>query len=92
MEKRLKREGEAKPHQQCNGLESVYTIGRSCRVFWLFVFVFCLFFRAALSAYGGSQDRGLIRAVAVGLHHRHSKGSSKPHLRPTPQRMAMPDP
>ena len=44
-----------------------------------FVFVFCLF-RAAPEAYGGSQARGLIRAVAAGLHHSHSNGRSKPSL------------
>jgi len=33
---------------------------------------FCLFAfsRATAEAYGGSQDRGLIGAVAAGLHHR----------------------
>jgi len=41
-----------------------------------------LFFRAAPKAYGGSQARGLIGAVAAGLHHSHSNGGSepKPHL------------
>ena len=34
----------------------------------LFVFVFCLF-RAAPATYGGFQARGLIGAVAAGLHH-----------------------
>ena len=33
-----------------------------------FSFLFWLF-RAALTAYGGSQASGLIRAVAAGLHH-----------------------
>ena len=42
-------------------------------------------FRAALAAYGGSQARGLIRAVAAGLHHSHSNAGSKPNLPPTPQ-------
>ena len=32
-------------------------------------FLFLLFFRAAPSAYGGSQARGRIRATAAGLHH-----------------------
>ena len=31
-----------------------------------------LLFRAALTAYGGSQARGQIRAVAAGLCHSHS--------------------
>ena len=33
-----------------------------------FLSVFCIF-RAAPSAYGGSQPKGLIRAIAAGLHH-----------------------
>ena len=55
---------------------------------------FCLFIfsRAALMPYGGSQARGLIRAVAAGLHQSHSNTGSKPHLQPTPQLMATPDP
>ena len=36
--------------------------------FFVFVFVFGLF-RAALAAYGGSQARGQIGAVAADLHH-----------------------
>ena len=43
-------------------------------------------------AYGGSQSRGQIGAVAAGLRHSHSNGRSKPHLQPTPQLTAMPDP
>ena len=60
----------------------------------LHFFVFCLF-RAAPTAYGGSQARGLIGAVAARLHHSHSLHSimgSEPRLQPTPQLMAMPDP
>ena len=55
--------------------------------FVLFCFVFCLF-RATPMACGGSQARGLIRAVAAGLGHCHSNAGSKPRLRPTPQFMA----
>ena len=54
-------------------------------------FLFCIF-RAAHMAYGGSQARGPIRAVASSLGHSHSNARSKPSLRPTPQLMAMPDP
>ena len=43
-------------------------------------------------AYGGSQAKGLIGAVVVGLHHSHSNVGSKPCLRLTPQLTAMPDP
>ena len=64
-------------------------------LFCLFVFVFfvfSVFSRAALAAYGGSQARGLIRAVAAGLQHSHSNAGSELSLRPTPQLTAMPDP
>ena len=40
--------------------------------FFLFFLVFCPF-RAAPTAYRSFQVRGLIGAVAAGLHHRHSK-------------------
>ena len=50
---------------------------------------FCLF-GAAPTEYGGSQARGPIRAVAVGLRHSHAR--SKMSLQPTPQLRAMPDP
>ena len=43
-------------------------------------------------AYGGSQTRGPIGAVAAGLHHSHSNSRYKPRLGPTPQLLAMPDP
>ena len=42
-------------------------------------------------AYGFSQARDLIRAVAAGLDHSHSNMGSEPHLQPTSQLMAMPD-
>ena len=35
---------------------------------------------------------GPIRAAAAGLHHSHSHARSWPHLGPTPQLTAMPDP
>ena len=53
---------------------------------------FFLLFRATLMAYGGSQARGLIRAVAAGLPHSHSNHRSEPGLWPTPQVTATPDP
>jgi len=57
-------------------------------------FFFCLFAfsRAAPMAYGGSQARSLIGAVATGLHHSHNNAGSEPHLQPIPQLTAMPDP
>ena len=51
-------------------------------------FFFFAVSKAAPEAYGGSQARGLIRAVAAGLHHSHSNAGSKPCLRPTAQLMA----
>ena len=44
---------------------------------FVFFFFFCLF-RAAPVAYGASQARGLIGAIAAGLHHKHSNARSKP--------------
>ena len=46
--------------------------------------------KPAPAAYGGSQARGLSRAVAAGL--RHSNARSEPHLLPTPQLTTTPDP
>ena len=42
-------------------------------------------------AYGSSQARGWIRAVAASLHHSHRNAGSELHLQPTPQLMAIPD-
>ena len=59
----------------------------------MFLF-FCLFAfsRAAPRAYGCSQARGLIGAVAASLHLSHSNAGSEPRLQPIPELMAMPDP
>ena len=43
--------------------------------FILFTLFYCLF-RASTMAYGGSQARGQIGAVAAGLHHSHSNAGS----------------
>ena len=60
--------------------------------FYLFIyFVFCLF-RTAPAAYGGSQARGLIGAVAASPRQSHSNTRSKRCLRPTPQLKATLDP
>ena len=53
---------------------------------------FFVSFRAALAAHGGSQARGLIRAVASNLYQSHSNAGSEPCLRPKPQLSAKPDP
>ena len=52
----------------------------------------CVISWATPMAYGGSQARGPIGAVATGLHQSHSNTGSKLHLQPTPQLIAMPDP
>ena len=56
------------------------------------VCLFFAFFRAAPTAYRGSQVRGSIRATAAGLHYSHSSIRSEPRLQSTPQLTAMPDP
>ena len=58
--------------------------------FLLFLFLFT--FRAAPTAYGSSQAKGRIRAVAAGLCHSHSNTRSELCPQPTPQLTAMPDP
>ena len=49
-----------------------------------FFFFFGLF-GATPMAYGNSQARGQIGAVAAGLHHSHSNAGSVSHLQPIPQ-------
>ena len=49
-----------------------------------------LHFRATPLAYGSSQARDGIRAVAAGLCH--SNMGPEPHLQPTPQLTTTPDP
>ena len=58
-----------------------------------YYFFVCLPFSwAASAAYGGSQARGRIGAVATSLGQSHSHMGSEPRLQPTPQFMATPDP
>ena len=54
-------------------------------------FVFVAISWAAPAAYGGSQARGPIGAVATGLRQSHSNAGSEPRLQPTPQLTATPD-
>ena len=72
-----------------------FTFG-TCKLLFSFEMSFFFLFafpRATPMAHGGSQARGLIRGVAAGLHHSHSNaGSAEPHLCPTPQLTATPDP
>ena len=58
----------------------------------IYIYSLFAFSRATPAAYGGSQARGLIGAVAAGLRQSHSNSESKPCLQTTPQLMAMPDP
>ena len=62
---------------------------------FLFCFGFFLSFFAiswaAPAAYGGSQARGGIGAVAASLHQSHSNARSEPRLQPIPQLTATPD-
>ena len=59
--------------------------------FVFFVVVVVAISWAAPAAYGGSQARGLIGAVATGLRQSHSNTGSEPRLQPTPQLTATPD-
>ena len=58
-----------------------------------FFFFFGLF-RVTSVAYGGTQARSQIGAVAAGLHHSHGQhgSGSEPCLRPMLQLIATPDP
>ena len=51
----------------------------------------CLF-RATLEAYGGSQARSPVGAVAAGLCHSQSHARYEPRFPSTPQLTSMPDP
>jgi len=66
-----------------------------CEIWWIisptkqtfFFFLFAISW-AALAAYGGSQARGQIGAVATGLRQSHSNTGSKLRLQPTSRLMA----
>ena len=72
--------------------------------YFFFIFIYFIFLSfcfvvvvvaiswAAPAAYGGSQARGLIGAVAASLCQSHSNAGSEPRLQPTPQLTATPDP
>ena len=72
--------------RETNGPTSMELMGGT------FFFFFFSLFRAAPTAYGGSQARGPIGAVVTGLHQSHGNTGSKLHLQPTPQLTEMPDP
>ena len=71
------------------GMEENYFIWT---IFNFFFFCLFAFSRATPGAYGGSQARGPVRAVATSLRQSHSNVGSKPRPRPAPQFTAMPDP
>ena len=54
-------------------------------------FFFFYFFRDAPMAYGGSQARSRIEAIAAGLHQSYSDTRSEPCLQLIPQLMATPN-
>ena len=47
---------------------------------FIYLFIYLFIFRALPTAYGTSQARDQIGAVAAGLHHSHSNSSSEPCL------------
>ena len=67
-------------------------------IFYLFIylFIYLLVFLPFLGplprAYGGSQARDPIGAIATVLPQSHSNAGSEPCLQPTPQLMVMLDP
>ena len=73
----------------CYDFGSAPALGDFCLL--SFVVVVVAISWAAPAAYGGSQARGPIGAVATGLRQRHSNAGSEPHLQPTPQLTATPD-
>ena len=62
-------------------------------IHFFFFLSFCLFAIswAAPTAYGVSQARGQIAAVAAGLRQSHRNAGSELRLQPTPQLTATPD-
>ena len=79
----LEHSGDQSPEQ--------YKIWAIHGISFLFFFFF-VFSRAAPSAYGSSQARGLIGALATGLHQSYSNAGSELRLQPIPQLTATPEP
>ena len=52
--------------------------------FYNFFFVFFVYSRAAPTAYGDPQARGLIEALDAGLHQSHSNAGSELSATPDP--------
>ena len=61
-------------------------------LFYFILFLSLCLFRAIPTAFGGSQARGPIGAVAAGQCQSHSNVGSEPRLQPTPQLTAALDP
>ena len=70
-----------KTYEKTNGIKIFYVKMHNYSKS-LFFFFFCLFATswAAPLAYGGSQARGLIGAIATDLHQNHSNARSEPCL------------
>ena len=64
----------------------------SSSFFFFCLFVFLPFPGPLPMAYGGSQVRGRIGAIAAGLRQSHGNSGSELRLQPTPQLTAMPGP
>ena len=63
----------------CDGMLDIVILFYFICLFIYLSFVFCPY-RAAPTAYGGSQARGLIGAVAASLCQSHSNARSDPRL------------
>ena len=73
-----------------NSIISIYTrLGQPGFIFFFFFFGISW---AAPTAYGGSQARGRIGAVATSLRQNHSNAGSELRLQPTPKLTATSDP
>ena len=57
-----------------------FSMGEGQSGYNLFIIFMIIVFRAATTAYEGSQARGRIRATAAGLCHSHSNTGSELHL------------
>ena len=71
-------------------VQKLFSLIRSHWFIYLFICLFAISW-AAPAAYGGSQARDRIGAVATGLCQSHSNAGSEPRLQPTPQLTATPD-
>ena len=72
--------------KKCIGIQLTYSVSFRCTPRWLQLYIHMLFFsfsfRVAPKAYGRSQARGPIGAVAADLHRSHSSTGSEPSRQP----------